>query len=71
MYTSQRITVTAKYVGEEHLNMMSELCSLVEEGRLRPPAHTVSPLTEGQFKVALENSMTPMIGAKQLLDMHM
>ena len=55
--------------GEEHLSMMSELCTLAENGRLRAPAHTVAQLLDGQFQTALDNAMKPMIGAKQLLSM--
>ena len=55
--------------GEEHLKIISELCSLAEAGKFRPPANTVSKLQDGQFEVALDNSMKSMIGAKQLLDM--
>lgn len=51
------------------MNIISELCSLAEEGKLRPPTNTVSALEDGQFQVALDNSMKSMIGAKQLFDM--
>lgn len=63
------IVVLILLIGEEHLNMMSELCSLVEEGKLRAPPYTESPLVDGQFQVAFDNSMKPMIGAKQLFNM--
>ena len=49
--------------------MMSELCSLVEEGKLRAPISTEHALTEGSFQLALDQSMQPFIGAKQLLRM--
>lgn len=55
--------------GEEHLSMMSELCSLAEEGKLRAPSCTEHPLTDGSYQVALNQSMEPYIGAKQLLNM--
>ena len=55
-------------LGKEHVGMMSELCSLVEEGKFKAPSCTVHPLTEGNFEVALDNSMAEYIGTKQLLN---
>lgn len=66
-WNSKWLETNAK--GEEHLRMMSELCTLAENGQLRAPAHTVAPLLDGQFQTALDNTMKPMIGAKQLLSM--
>lgn len=55
-------------VGEEHMKMMSELCSLAEEGKLQPPLCTEHALAEGRFRTAFRKSMESYVGAKQLLD---
>ena len=60
---------THTVAGEEYLNMMAELCSLADQGKLCAPNSTVHPLTDGSFQVALDQSMEPYIGAKQLLNM--
>ena len=49
--------------------MMNELCCLAEEGKFLAPLCAEYPLVEGQFQKALDNSMEPFIGAKQLLRM--
>ena len=49
--------------------MMSELCMLAEQGKLRAPNCAEHPLTDGNFQVALDQAMEPYIGAKQLLNM--
>lgn len=55
-------------IGEEHVKMMSDLCTLAEEGKLRPPLCTEHSLAEGSYQLALEQAMEPYIGTKQLLN---
>ena len=47
--------------------MMSDLCSLVEQGKLRPKPSEEHPLAD--YRTALGKAMQPFIGAKQLLCM--
>ena len=49
--------------------MMEELCSLAEKGSLRAPVCTEAAFTDGQFQEALDRSMQPFIGAKQVFNM--
>ena len=55
--------------GEEHKSMMKELCELAEQGKFLAPLCKDYPLAEGHFQHALDNSMEPYIGTKQLLNM--
>ena len=54
-------------LGEQHLEMMSEVCRLAEQGRLKPPLCQVHPLMD--YRAALARAMEPFVGTKQLLDM--
>ncbi len=47
--------------------MMSELCQLAEQGLLRPPPCKENGLSEEEIKEALDNTMKPYIGLKQLV----
>lgn len=49
--------------------MMSELCALGEEGKLRPPQCVEYSLTEDSYQAALDRAMEPFIGTKQMLVM--
>ena len=51
--------------GAEHLQMLSELCDLAEQGKLRPPLCTEHLLEN--YTTALSQAMVPYIGSKQLL----
>ena len=57
----------AVILGEEHHQMMSDLCSLAEEGRLRPKPCLEHPLED--YKTALGKAMEAFVGVKQLLRM--
>ena len=46
--------------------MMSELCQLAEQGLLRPPPCKENNLTEEGIGEALDNTMQPYVGQKQL-----
>ena len=47
--------------------MMYELCTLAEQGKLRPKPSVEHPLED--YKAALSKAMKPFVGEKQLLKM--
>ncbi|MBN3290832.1 MECR protein, partial [Polypterus senegalus] len=47
--------------------MISSLCSLIRQGKLKAPAYTEVPITD--YKTALENAMKPFSSSKQILIM--
>ena len=47
--------------------MMSDLCTLAEQGKLRPKPSVEYPLDD--YKTALSKAMQPFVGEKQLLKM--
>ena len=55
--------------GEEHIAMMTELGRLAEEGLLRHPLYTEHTLNQRSVQKALDNSMEPFVGRKQLIVM--
>lgn len=54
--------------GTEHLSMMDDLCSLAQQGKLRPPLCSEHALRD--YKTALVRAMEPFVGSKQLLIMN-
>ena len=58
---------THTHTGTEHLAMMDELCSLAQQGKLRPPLCSEHALRD--YKTALVRAMEPFVGSKQLLVM--
>lgn len=48
--------------------MMSDLCELAKEGKLKPPLYSEYSLRD--YKAALRKAMEPFIGTKQLLAMN-
>lgn len=60
-------TIGHKMTGDDHYQMMSDLCSLAEQGQLRPKPCEEHPLAD--YRTALSKAMQPFVGAKQLLCM--
>lgn len=56
---------THTHTGEEHLDMVEELCELGRQGKLKAPPSTEYSLRD--YKTALARAMEPYIGRKQML----